>query len=74
MHHTIAHKIIKPEEDDPKLAVIKPPFGTGAERWKIQEPIAEVDDEDAYIHERSPKQDFVRKRKKDPPAFMSKVI
>lgn len=55
IHHTIAHKIIKPEEDDPKLAVIKPPFGVGAERWKIQEPITEVDDEDAYIHERSPK-------------------
>ena len=35
VQHTIANKIIKPEEDDEKLAVIKPGFGVGSERWKV---------------------------------------
>lgn len=33
--HTIASRVRKIEEEDPKLAVIKPPFGTGEERWKV---------------------------------------
>lgn len=35
VQHTIANKVIKPEEEDEKLAVIKPGFGVGSERWKV---------------------------------------
>ncbi|CAD8068925.1 unnamed protein product [Paramecium primaurelia] len=72
--HTIANKIIKPEEDDPKLAVIKPPFGVGSERWKIKEANEDEEDDEPFYLEKSAQNQLglFKKKKKDPPPFMCK--
>lgn len=69
--HTIENKVKKIEEEDPKLAVIKPPFGCG-EGWRLNEAIKEEEEDETLYVEKSPSNQFYKKAKKSPP-FMSGV-
>ncbi|CAD8098563.1 unnamed protein product [Paramecium sonneborni] len=73
--HTIERKIVKTEEDNPKLAVIKPPFGVAEERWKIKEEIEEDDDDEPIFMNKSQINsiNLYKKKKKDQPPFLIKV-
>ncbi|CAK85883.1 unnamed protein product (macronuclear) [Paramecium tetraurelia] len=72
--HTIEKRIVKTEEDNPKLAVVKPPFGVGEERWKIKEESEEDDDDEPIYMNKSQINsiNLFKKRKKDQPPFLTK--
>ncbi|CAD8183151.1 unnamed protein product [Paramecium pentaurelia] len=71
--HTIEKRIVKTEEDNPKLAIYKPPFGVGEERWKIKEESEEDDDEPIYMNKSQINSiNLFKKRKKDQPPFLIK--
>lgn len=78
--YTIADRCKQEEEDDPELAIRKPPFGVGEKRWRdnvkgtgvgVILSVIEEEDEDFFNNERSTN-DLFRKKPNNVPPFHSR--